>query len=46
MGFLYYTLSAVGIALGKGGILDPIMAVSLSHIIAFMTSIWLIGSLP
>ncbi|MDD5155752.1 MAG: LptF/LptG family permease [Candidatus Omnitrophica bacterium] len=46
MGFLYYVLNAVGIALGKGGIIFPAVAVSLSHIAAFITGIYLIRSLP
>jgi len=46
MGFLYYVLNAVGIALGKGGILVPGLAVSLSHITAFITAIYLINTLP
>ncbi len=46
MGFLYYVLDAVGIALGKGGILFPGLAVSLSHLTVLFTSIYLIRSLP
>ena len=46
MGFLYYVLSAVGIALGKAGLLMPTLAAYLSHILALLTSLYLIQSLP
>jgi lipopolysaccharide export system permease protein len=46
MGFLYYVLNAVGIALGKGGILFPSLAASMSPFIAFISAIYLIRSLP
>jgi lipopolysaccharide export system permease protein len=46
MGFLYYVVNAVGIALGKGGILVPGLAASLSPITAFITAMYLIGTLP
>lgn len=46
MGFLYYVFSAVGIALGKAGILAPMLAASLSHIIAFSAAIYLLQKLP
>jgi lipopolysaccharide export system permease protein len=46
MGFLYYVLSAVGIALGKGGILMPMLSASLSHITAFITAVYLINTIP
>lgn len=46
LGFLYYVLTAVGIALGKSGVLMPTLAVSLSHILALTTSIYLIHTLP
>jgi lipopolysaccharide export system permease protein len=46
LGFLYYVLTAVGIALGKSGVLMPTLAVSLSHILALITSIYLIHTLP
>jgi lipopolysaccharide export system permease protein len=45
MGFLYYVLSAVSIALGKVGILSPLLAASFSHIIALLISIYLISTL-
>jgi len=46
MGFLYYVLNAVSIALGKAGILFPFLAASLSHILAFIFGIYLIAKLP
>jgi len=46
VGFLYYVLNAVSIALGKAGILTPILAVSLSHLIVLVWSLYLISNLP
>lgn len=46
VGFLYHVLSAVSLALGKAGILPPFLAASLSHIITFSISLYLIMSLP
>jgi lipopolysaccharide export system permease protein len=46
MGFLYYVVNAVSIALGKGGFLPAFAAVSLSHILAAAFSIYLISKLP
>jgi lipopolysaccharide export system permease protein len=46
VGFLYYILDAICIALGRGGLLIPIISASLSHIIAFLYSVYLIGILP
>ncbi len=46
MGFLYYVLSAVGLAIGKSGILIPILSASLSHILALSLSIYLIKHQP
>jgi len=46
VGFLYYVLNAVSIALGKAGALAPILAASLSHILAFGTALYLIDRLP
>jgi len=46
VGFLYYVLDAVSIALGLGGVLMPILAASLTHIIALIFSIYLISNLP
>ena len=46
VGFLYYVVNAVSIALGKSGMLMPIMAAFLSHIIALITAVYLIHTLP
>ncbi len=46
VGFIYYVLNAVGLALGKAGILMPVFSVSLSHIIALTTGLYLIYKLP
>ena len=46
LGFLYYVLNAVSVALGKAGILMPTLAVSLSHIIAFLSALYFIHNLP
>ncbi len=46
VGFLYYVLNAVGIALGKAGILTPILSASLSHIVTFLSALYLIHTLP
>ncbi|MFH1198988.1 MAG: LptF/LptG family permease [Candidatus Omnitrophota bacterium] len=45
VGFVYYVMSAIGVALGKGGYLPPLIAVSTSHIIVLSTSIYLIRKL-
>ncbi len=42
VGFLYYVVNAVSIALGKGGLLPPILAVSLSHILFLGLGLYLI----
>ncbi len=44
--FLYYVLSAVCIALGKGGVLPPVISASLSHLIILSFSLYLIMKLP
>jgi len=46
VGFIYYVLTAVSIAMGKAGIIIPFLAVSLSHILMLLLSIYLIGNLP
>lgn len=46
VGFLYYVLNAVSLALGNTGMLIPVMAASLSHIIALAFSLYLINTLP
>lgn len=46
MGFSYYVLNAISIALGKAGILIPILSASLSHLLTFAISVYLISILP
>jgi lipopolysaccharide export system permease protein len=46
VGFLYYILSAVCLALGKYGLLAPFLAASLSHIMVLSFSLYLISKLP
>lgn len=46
LGFLYYVSNAVFIALGKAGLIMPILAASLSHILALGLSFYIINSLP
>jgi len=46
VGFLYYILDAVFIAVGRGGMLPPLVAVSSAHIIALTFSVYLISHLP
>ncbi|MBI4706331.1 MAG: LptF/LptG family permease [Candidatus Omnitrophica bacterium] len=46
VGFLYYIFDAISIALGKGGILPPILSASLSHIIGLSAGIYFIKTLP
>ena len=46
VGFLYYVLNAVSIALGKAGVAPPIIAASLSHLLFFIFSVCLIFRLP
>lgn len=46
VGFLYYVLNAVSIAMGKAGILVPILSVSLSHILVLIYSLYLITTIP
>lgn len=46
LAFLYYVVNAISIALGKSGILMPILAVSLSHILALSVSFYLLLALP
>jgi lipopolysaccharide export system permease protein len=45
-GFLYYVFNAVSIALGKAGVLPPILAASMSHLIFLTFSVYLIARLP
>lgn len=46
VGFIYYVLNAVSIALGNSAILPPLLAVSLAHIIIFGATLHLIHNLP
>lgn len=46
VGFFYYILEAVCIALGKGGALPPILSASLSHILLLCYSLYLIKNAP
>ena len=46
VGFLYYILDAVCLAVGKSGLLMPFLAASMSHIIVLLTSLYLIVKLP
>lgn len=46
MGFLYYVLTAVSIALGKAEVLSPFISASLPHIIALSTAIYFLYTIP
>ncbi|MHB8154462.1 MAG: LptF/LptG family permease [Candidatus Omnitrophota bacterium] len=46
VGFLYYVLDAICLAVGKSGLLMPALAASLSHIIVLLSSLYLIARLP
>ncbi len=46
VGFLYYVINAISIALGKKGVFPPFLAASFSHIITLSYSIYLIRKLP
>ena len=46
VGFLYYILDAICVAIGRGGVLPPFVAASLVHVIALTFSIYLISHLP
>ncbi|MCX5713333.1 MAG: LptF/LptG family permease [Candidatus Omnitrophica bacterium] len=45
IGFFYYVFNAVSVALGYGGYLPPLLAVSLSHGTIFCLSVYLIATL-
>lgn len=45
LGFLYYIVDAICIAIGRGGILPPFLTASLGHIIALGFSIYFINNL-
>jgi lipopolysaccharide export system permease protein len=44
--FLFYTLFAVSVALGKGGALPPIVAAWISHVIFGLASLFFISRIP
>jgi lipopolysaccharide export system permease protein len=46
VGFLYYIIDAISIALGKSGVILPALAVTLSHILMLSFGLYLIGNLP
>jgi len=46
VGFLYYIIDAVFIAIGRGGAIPPFAAASLSHVIALTFSLIFINNLP
>ena len=46
MGFLYYVAGALSVAMGKAGLLPPLLSASLNHLIALGLSIYLIKKLP
>jgi len=46
LGFMYYVLDAIFLALGKASILPPIASATLSHILALTLGIYLIIKIP
>ncbi len=46
VGFLYYVLDAICLAVGKSGLIMPLLAASLSHIVMLSGSLYLISRLP
>lgn len=46
LGFFYYVLNAVSIALGKAGIIEPLLSASLSHLLALGLGLYLISKIP
>ncbi len=46
VGFLYYVVNAVSLALGKAGLLSPLLSASLAHIIGLAFGLYLISRLP
>lgn len=46
LAFLYYVVNAISIALGKSGVLIPLLAASLSHMLALTLSFYLLFALP
>ena len=46
VGFLYYILDAICLAIGKSGLVIPFAAASMSHLIVLSASLYLISRLP
>jgi lipopolysaccharide export system permease protein len=46
LGFLYYVFNAISVAVGKAGILQPLLAASLPHILAVTFAIYMIKTIP
>jgi lipopolysaccharide export system permease protein len=46
LGFLYYVLNAVSLALGKAGILEPLVSASLVHMTALAAGVYMIAKIP
>lgn len=46
VGFLYYVLTTISLALGKAGFFPPILAASLPHMLALVFSLYLITASP
>ncbi|MDP2939576.1 MAG: LptF/LptG family permease [Candidatus Omnitrophota bacterium] len=42
IGFFYYVINAIGLAFGKGGLLEPIASAWLANIVFFLSAIYLI----
>jgi len=46
VGFLYYVLDAICLAIGKSGLIMPSLAAASSHVIVLTGSLYLIARLP
>lgn len=46
LGFMYYVFDAICLALGKASILPPLVAASLSHVLALTLGLYLISRIP
>ncbi len=46
LGFFYYVLNAVSLALGKAGLIPPLLCASLIHVLAFTLGIYMIAKIP
>jgi lipopolysaccharide export system permease protein len=46
VGFLYYVVNAISIALGRSGVLTPALSASLSPLLGLIFSLYLINNLP